>query len=230
MASPPYSHTYGTSVSPPYPSHSQLPPTSRKRPSEITPAPPVKRRKQSGMSAGPGISTHPLRQTSFPPDANGQFSPIAVRSPSVDTTSLVSGSIADAAGKKKRGRKPKGTEETPSLVGGVAPTALSGLSGRGRASRGMSVDEDDDIGGEMDVAIVARTKEEKEKEKQHRAMLVAAFDEDQFKRYELWRSSRLSDAVVRRVMYYLMKRLLGANIFLSSLTRRFHNLFLPALS
>jgi transcription initiation factor TFIID subunit 11 len=51
----------------------------------------------------------------------------------------------------------------------------------------------------MDVTIVARSKEEKEKEKQHRAMLVAAFDDLQFRRYEQWRGARLSDAVVRRV-------------------------------
>lgn len=149
------------------------------------------------MSNASGLNVHPLRQTSFPPD--DPFSPGAVRSPSVDTMSLVSGSIAGEPGKKKRGRKPKNAEDTASLAGGLAPTAVSGVSGRGRASRGMTADEDDDVGGETAVAIVTRTKEEKEKEKQHRAMLVSAFDEDQFLRYEKWRSSKLSDAVVRRV-------------------------------
>jgi transcription initiation factor TFIID subunit 11 len=114
--------------------------------------------------------------------------------------SLVSGSIAGAPGPKKRGRKPKEPEDTASVAGGRAPTAISGLSGRERASRGVSAEEDDDVGGDTAVAIVSRTKEEKEKEKQHRAMLVAAFDEDQFARYERWRSSKLSDAVVRRVI------------------------------
>jgi transcription initiation factor TFIID subunit 11 len=113
--------------------------------------------------------------------------------------SLVSGSVAAGGGKKKRGRKPKGFEDNASLAGGRAATAVSGTSGRGRTSRALSADEEDDVGEGMDVAIVASTNEEKEKEARHRAMLIGAFDEDQFKRYEVWRSARLSDAVVRRV-------------------------------
>jgi transcription initiation factor TFIID subunit 11 len=153
------------------------------------------------MTTTSSLSVHPLRQTSFPPDGNNEIFSPGARSPSVDTMSLVSGSVAGPEVKKKRGRKPKHAEDTASLAGGRAPTAVSGASGRGGKSRGLSVEEDDDIGGETDVAIVSRTKEEKEKEKQHRAMLVAAFDDDQFKRYEVWRSSRLSDSIVRRVCY-----------------------------
>lgn len=180
------------------------------------------------MAAGSALSVHPLRQTSFPSDGNDVFSPEAVRSPSVDTMSLVSGSIAGGPVKKKRGRKPKGAEDTASVAGGVAPTAVSGVSGRGRASRGMSAEEDDDVGGEMDVAVVARSKEEKEKEKQHRAMLVTAFDEMQFRRYEHWRQARLSDAVVRRVISNLRRQFIMANMFRSSLTKHCHNPFPPA--
>jgi transcription initiation factor TFIID subunit 11 len=161
----------------------------------------VKRRKASMMSTGSTLSAHPLRQTSFPPDGNDVFSPDDVRSPSVDTMSLVSGSITGAPVKKKRGRKPKNAEDNISIAGGVAPTAVSGLSGKGRASRAISVEEEDDVGGEMDVTIVARSKEEKEKEKQHRAMLVTAFDEMQFLRYEKWRQAKLMDATVRRVLH-----------------------------
>lgn len=166
----------------------------------------MKRRKASVMSTGSALSVHPLRQTSFPPDGNEVFSPEDVRSPSVETMSLVSGSIAGAPAKKKRGRKPKGAEDTASVAGGVAPTAVSGASGRGRVSRGMSAEEEDDVGGDTDVAIVARSKEEKEKEKQHRAMLVTAFDEMQFRRYEHWRQARLSEAVVRRVMCTFLRK------------------------
>jgi transcription initiation factor TFIID subunit 11 len=193
-------------------------------------APAVKRRKPSMMSTGSSLSVHPLRQTSFPPDGNDVFSPEAIRSPSVETMSLVSSSIAGAPVKKKRGRKPKGAEDTASLAGEVAPTAMSGVSGRGRASRGMSAEEDDDAGGDMDVAIVSRTKEEKEKEKQHRAMLVTAFDEMQFRRYEHWRQARLSDAVVRRVISNFLGRYDQANMFRSSSTKHSHNPFLPASS
>jgi transcription initiation factor TFIID subunit 11 len=188
----------------------------------------VKRRKASMISTTSALSAHPLRQTSFPPDGNDVFSPDEVRSPSVDTMSLVSGSIAAAPVKKKRGRKPKGAEDNASVAGGVAPTAVSGVSGRGRASRGMSVEEEDDVGGEMDVAIVARSKEEKEKEKQHRAMLVAAFDDLQFRRYEQWRGARLSDAVVRRVTRNLSRQFVQANKFRSSSIRHCRNQSLQA--
>ena len=83
----------------------------------------MKRRKASMMSSGSTLSIHPLRQTSFPPDGSDAFSPEDVRSPSVDTMSLVSGSIAGAPVKKKRGRKPKNAEDTASLAGGVGATA-----------------------------------------------------------------------------------------------------------
>ncbi len=118
MASPP---NYSPAGSPPYPSHSQLPP-SKKRGSTAAdlggPQPPsMKRRKASIMSVTSATSAHPLRQTSFPPDesraqtlAAAAFSPsFRGRSPSIDTMSLVSGSQVSAAPltKKKRGRKSK---------------------------------------------------------------------------------------------------------------------------
>jgi transcription initiation factor TFIID subunit 11 len=107
-------------------------------------------------------------------------------------------SVADPGVKKKRGRKPKAADDAASAVGGRAMTAVSGVSGRGGASRALSPEEEEEVGQGMDVSIVARTQEEKEKEARHRAMLVSAFDEEQFRRYECWRQARLSDAVVRR--------------------------------
>lgn len=148
------------------------------------------------MSTDSRLSAHPLRQTSFPPDGNDLGSR---RSPSLDTASLVSGNMAGGTG-KKRGRKPKNrADDDTSLVGGKALTAASGISGRGRKREQSVEDDDDDEGDNINVTTVARTAEDKEEEKQHRAMLVAAFDEEQFRRYEVWRSSRLSDSIVRRV-------------------------------
>ena len=68
-------------------------------------------------------------------------------------------------------------------------------------TRGVSPEDDDDEVGTLDVALVSRTNEEKEKEKYYRALLVGALDPDQYARYERWRSSKLADAVVRRVSF-----------------------------
>lgn len=161
--------------------------------------PPGKRRKSSVVSQPP---IHPLRQTSFPPEA-GSGSPYP-RSPSVDATSHVSGSVVSAtAGRKKRGRKMKNakgggddaTEKTPSLVGGKAPTAASGQGG----DKELEEDEDDDKAEMALEDAVARTQEQKQEEIRLRAMLVEAFDPLQYDRYEFWRAAKLSDAVVKRV-------------------------------
>lgn len=189
--------------------------TNKKRTAEPGGGPPaLKRRKASAISIAstPG-SAHPLRQTSFPPDdAPGYYS---ARSPSVDidAMSLVSGSQVSAAApvKKKRGRKSKAEkarEQTPSLVGGRAPTAISALSdvgGRGPKSVtggvGVGDEGEGDDEGPTEVAVTAdvRTKEQKEEEHRTRGVLIGAFNEAQFHRYENWRAANLSKASVRRV-------------------------------
>jgi transcription initiation factor TFIID subunit 11 len=188
--------------------------TNKKRTADGTAAPALKRRKASAISAasGPG-SAHPLRQTSFPPDDAG--TPFGVRSPSVDfdAMSFVSGSQVSAATpvKKKRGRKSKAEkarEQTPSVVGGRAPTAASGVSdGGGRGSKsaaggaGGGDEGDGEDEGPTEVAATAdvRTKEQKEEEHRMRGMLISALSEDQFYRFENWRAANLSKASVRRV-------------------------------
>lgn len=129
------------------------------------------------------------------------------RSPSVDATSYVSGSVASgttAGGsrlKKKRGRKPKNVaaedplERTPSLVGGKASTLVSGQGG----------DKDEDFEDEKEeMAVeeaVVSTREQQAEELRMRAMLVESFDDDQMGRYEQWRAAKLSDPVVKRVCH-----------------------------
>lgn len=200
MASPPYA-TSPSGMSPPYPSPAQIP--NKKRPSTLDgSAPPLKRRKPSQTSVSTSSAAHPLRQTSFPPEARSPFP----RSPSVDAQSHVSGSAvsttASGAPKKKRGRKAKNAkpddarEQTPSLVGGRAPTAVSGQGGE------KEDDDEDDEKAEMALEdVVARTQEQKQEEIRLRAMLVEAFDSQQYNRYELWRAAKLADSVVKRVCY-----------------------------
>jgi len=188
--------------------------TNKKRTADGTAAPALKRRKASAISnaSGPG-SAHPLRQTSFPPDDAGAL--FGARSPSVDVDamSLVSGSQVSAAApvKKKRGRKSKAEkarEQTPSVAGGRAPTAVSGISdGAGRGGKGASAgaaggDEGEvEDEGPTEVAVSAdiRTKEQKQEEHRMRGMLINALTEDQFYRFENWRAANLSKASVRRV-------------------------------
>ena len=85
-------------------------------------------------------------------------------------------------------------------MGGKAKSAISGASGRGKRKQSVvSADEDEEGGEEMAVEMAAGTQEERQKEIEHRAMLVRALDDDQMKRYEAWRSVKLPDATVRRV-------------------------------
>ncbi|KAH6611513.1 hypothetical protein Trco_001533 [Trichoderma cornu-damae] len=197
MASPPYA-TSPSAMSPPHPSPMQVPAKKRASTMDMN-MPPGKRRKSSVISQPP---IHPLRQTSFPPEAD---SPHA-RSPSVDATSHVSGSVVSAttngAARRRRSRKARGgkgddsAEKTPSLVGGKAPTAASGQGG----DKELEDDEDDDKAEMALEDAVARTQEQKQEEIRLRAMLVEAFDPLQYDRYEFWRAAKLSDAVVKRVV------------------------------
>ncbi|PFH61176.1 hypothetical protein XA68_18059 [Ophiocordyceps unilateralis] len=208
MASPPYLAS-SLALSPPNSSPAQLPNKKRSSPLEVG-APPVKRRKPSSLSQTSSVApSHPLRQTSFPPEA---MSPYAARSPSVDAaSSAVSGSAVSGYGHKKKrpsARKPRpgaaanqdGGERTPSLVGGRALTAVSGPGGDKEAAAAAAEEEEDEKEELALEDVVARTQEQKQEEIRLRAMLVEAFDADQYNRYELWRAAKLSDAVVKRVV------------------------------
>ena len=203
MASPPYHHPSLSASSPPYSSNSQLPQPPKRRQSDMASSgPPIKRRKPSLMSATSN-SSHPLRQTSFPPENIDSQIPRYSRSPSVDTMSLASG-VSGA--KRKRGsyKKSKGKGDDESMIGGTTKSAVSGNSGQGgprkrRKSRDESVEEEDVGGDDLALETVQRTEEEKQKDVERRAMLTQLFDDDQWDRFGAWRAARLSDAVVRRV-------------------------------
>jgi transcription initiation factor TFIID subunit 11 len=124
----------------------------------------------------------------------------------MDTMSLVSGSAANgpsSAKKSKKPRKLKGKgKDDESVVGGPAKSAVSG-DGKRRTAREESAEEDEEGPEEFPVEAAANRKEERLKEDKRRKLLTKAFDSDQFARYEAWRSSKLSDSVVRRVCLVL---------------------------
>ncbi|AEO55807.1 hypothetical protein MYCTH_2300006 [Thermothelomyces thermophilus ATCC 42464] len=204
--------------------------TNKKRTADGAAAPALKRRKPSTISTASGpTSAHPLRQTSFPPDLDDSSSAFfGARSPSADADamSLVSGSQVSTAAplKKKRGRKSKAEkarEQTPSVAGGRAPTAVSGVSeggvrgsksvagGAGGGDEGEGEDE-----GPTEVAATAdvRTKEQKEEEHRLRGMLISALSEDQFYRFENWRAANLSKASVRRLVNATISQSVAENV------------------
>ena len=222
MASPPYSYAQSpTALSPPYPSPSPLP--NKKRSIDALGSQSgssQKRRKASAASTASATAPSRLRTTSFPPPE--ARSPLA-RSPSVDAMGHVSGSqvsgttAATAQSRKKRGRKAKNAgleskEATPSLVGGQAPTVVSGAGGE---DAGAAEEEEEHDGKLSLVAVGEERKEQKEQEIRMRAMLVEEMDRDQEQRYEVWRSFKFQDAVVRRVSsarfhWHPMSRLISA--------------------
>ncbi|KAK5655665.1 hypothetical protein OQA88_5598 [Cercophora sp. LCS_1] len=228
MASPPYNQP-SAAHSPPHLSHTQLPPintmTGKKRGAEGGSTPALKRRKPSTMSISSAAgSAHPLRQTSFPPDEIG--TPLDARSPSMDldSMSLVGSQVSAAAPpKKKRGRKSKAEkarEQTPSVAGGKAPTAVSGVSdggGRGaKSAAGAPGNEegegDDDGPTEVAATTSTMTKEQKEEEHRLRGMLINALSPEQFDRFENWRASNFSKAGVRRLVNATISQSVTENV------------------
>ena len=190
-------------MSPPYPPTAQLP--NKKRSSNLdVNSQPTKRRKASNVSQASGLS-HPLRQASFPSEARSPYA----RSPSADAASHVSGSVVSATAsgapaRKRRGRKTKDAKGgddnsavggSSSVAGGKAQTTASGQGG----DKDGEDDEDDDKAEMALEDMGVRTQEQTQEERRLRAMLVDAFDADQYDRYEHWRAAKLSDAVVKRV-------------------------------
>ncbi|KKA27738.1 hypothetical protein TD95_001277 [Thielaviopsis punctulata] len=208
MASPPFPMS-PSAASPPFagPNMSQ----AKKRPAGDISTAPHKRRKASMISL-----SHPLRQTSFPPEAMNGTSARDRRSPSIDAVSFVSGSQVSATGppKKKRGRKSKKElAESASMAdgntgaggGGAAGSSTGAGSGSavaGKEGKKQQEEEDEPL-GPLQMELVdssAGTKEKKQEENRLRGMLVEAFDPVQYSRYERWRAAKLGESTVRKVV------------------------------
>ncbi|KAL9607893.1 MAG: hypothetical protein Q9167_007231 [Letrouitia subvulpina] len=196
MASPPYR---SPATSPPYPAHMSLP-NPKKRPSlSVSSLPPAaKRRKPTNVSqvSTPGTS-HPLRQTSFPPEESA-----IERSPSVesDVTGVTGPQSALTAGggkpKAKRGRRRK--TEDASIVSGGKATAADGGSVTGQAADEGAEEDEDDAEGE-DGVVGEKERREKEIEAADLAVLMENFTRDQMDRYESMRRHKLRKETVRKV-------------------------------
>ncbi|KAE9364654.1 TAFII28-domain-containing protein [Stipitochalara longipes BDJ] len=201
MASPPppYGQNYGSAISPPYPSNSQLPQPLKRRQSDMpSSAPTIKRRKASMLSTTSASSAHPLRQTSFPPENAGNSIAYS-RSPSMDTMSMASG-MAPSSVKKKKPRKTKGKDNDEESMAGGRGTSAS-AAGKRRASREHTADASDDGADEPTTleASAERKAERLLREKRQR-VIANHFDDDQFRRYEAWRAIKLPAATVRRIV------------------------------
>ncbi|KAI1006802.1 hypothetical protein K3495_g1420 [Podosphaera aphanis] len=196
MASPPYSQSFPPALSPNNVHHSQ-----KRRPSDISLTVPVnKRRKASTTPSALSSTAHPLRQTSFPPEMVAQ-SPGYSRSPSVDQVSGVPNSVNNNKKKKARKTKRKEGEGAP----GPETTAVSASddidksTGKGNNEQNLE-EEDEDTSQELVVKPSESSKDDRVKEERRRHLLTRAFNPEQWQRYEAWRSSKLSDSVVRRVV------------------------------
>lgn len=167
MASPPYR---SPAQSPPYPSSASLP-NPKKRPSiSVTSHPPAaKRRKPTNASqASTPATSHPLRQTSFPPE--GSAVDIGERSPSVESdvtgvTGLTGHQSAITSGTqqrkpKKRGRKKKTEEGSVANGGKVAAADAASAAG----NQVEEAEDDEDYADENDGVIGDQEKQQKLKE------------------------------------------------------------------
>ncbi|KAL8806870.1 MAG: hypothetical protein Q9223_004713 [Gallowayella weberi] len=197
MASPTYRPP---AMSPPYPSSAALP-NPRKRPSlSVTSHPPAaKRRKPTNPSQSSTPATsHPLRQTSFPPEESAIDT--GERSPSVESDATGQQSVmTSATGKpkpKKRGRRRK-TDEVTIVSGGKTAAAADATS--------QPADEPDDEDDDADAEVLGdqekqRREQQKQKEKADLAFLVDQFTPDQAERYSVMRRVKLRKETVRRIV------------------------------
>ena len=164
MASPPYR---SPATSPPNPSHTALPnPRKRPLPSIVTNNTYANKRMTSSFSAT--SSSHPLRQTSFPPEeARG-----GERSPSVDTVRTAgtgAPSVSASTVGKKRGRKRKEDRDAASIRStGKASGTGDGASATGRTGQvedEAEADEEEDFGGAADDIVDNSSKVDEAHEK-----------------------------------------------------------------
>ncbi|KAL8865915.1 MAG: hypothetical protein Q9174_006614 [Haloplaca sp. 1 TL-2023] len=197
MASPPYRSPAG---SPPYPSSAALP-NPKKRPSLSLTShqPAAKRRKPTNASqTSTPATSHPLRQTSFPPEESAID--LGERSPSVESDGTAHQSVAaSATGKplpKKRGRKRK--SDMTSVVSGDRPAAKDTKSEAGPLAE--EAEEEEDEADAEDGAQGDQDKEQKRKDKANMAVLVSHFNDDQTERYEAMRRNKFRKETVRKIV------------------------------
>ncbi|KAL8767944.1 MAG: hypothetical protein Q9209_005732 [Squamulea sp. 1 TL-2023] len=188
MATPVYR---SPATSPPYPASASLP-NPKKRPSlSVTShGPATKRRKPTNASqTSTPATSHPLRQTSFPPE--GSAIDPGERSPSVDSDATGHQSaMTSVTGKhkpKKRGRKRKTDEVTVVSGGRVGPADAA-------SAVGQPADEPEDEDDDGDAEVMGdQEKQRREQQKQKEKADLSA-------RYEMMRRVKLRKETVRRIV------------------------------
>ncbi|KAI9720319.1 MAG: hypothetical protein M1828_005703 [Chrysothrix sp. TS-e1954] len=210
MSSPP-------ATSPTYPSSISLP---RKRPSPASSShgsgqPNVKRRKPSTTSN----ASHPLRQTSFPPgDPNARLHAPTSRRSSFSPAANDAGSVSSFGreSKKGRGRKARSTTGTARQTKNARSGEGSLVGGEGsRAEREEDEPEEDEADGANDTILEEGGKMDEaalKQEREHLAMLMEAFDEEQTHRHDTWRRVRLKKETVRKITNQTLSQSVPASI------------------
>ncbi|KAK6523893.1 transcription initiation factor TFIID subunit 11 [Arthrobotrys megalospora] len=169
--------------------------------------------KKSKVSGTPSLSrkssipataskSHPLRQTSFPPE-NADAASRRRRSVSVTsnaTTSFTRGNSVDRV-----------------LVpppGNGKDDSAPGAAGKAGDDDGDGSDEDigDDLLTIMRVGDMAELEEQKEEEQRRLNILMDHFDDDQMARYEAYRRGALQKSAVKKVANLVLGQSISANV------------------
>ncbi|KAH0545306.1 hypothetical protein FGG08_000605 [Glutinoglossum americanum] len=197
MSSPP-----NLSTSPTFTSSMNLP--SKKRP--LAPisgssASTSKRRKPSHpVSTNTGFS-HPLRQTSFPPDEANRM---------LKRSSSVESSVAGSAITGRSGKRGKRAKDTQTIGGGSAKNGIARCASKenlslvdGKSGTGAVGEEEDDDDDENDAGTTMMFdgggQADEDQEKQKLAILVDSFNEDQSDRYDLFRRVKLQPSALKKI-------------------------------
>ncbi|MCJ1269678.1 hypothetical protein MMC22_009570 [Lobaria immixta] len=179
----------------------------KKRPSlPLTSQAPVsKRRKHPSISnaSTPGTS-HPLRQTSFPPEeaAIDDARSVSVESDATGVTggrSIVTAGTGAKGG--KRGRKKKGEA-----------SVKSGARGAEGSVGGQGEEEEEDDGDGDDGLEDDGEKVDEEAEKKNLNVLVDAFNQDQNDRYDMFRRIKLKKETVRKIANQTLSQSVPPNV------------------
>lgn len=178
--------------SPPAPANAALPNPPRKRPSIGPQGPSAKRRKPSTYSIG---STHPLRQTSFPPDGSAALD--GPRSPSVETDFAPSVATSFTGGKRRK--KHKSTAPEGSVRSGK--TGATGQRAESEAKAdGDEGEDDEDEEEEGNAEMLENGRRIRDEQSRRFAVLYEAADQDQEGRLTSHRVFHLNDPKLRKIV------------------------------
>ncbi|KAF3912804.1 hypothetical protein AA313_de0201216 [Arthrobotrys entomopaga] len=175
-------------------------PSSKK--SKVSGAPSLSRKSSVPVSAS---KSHPLRQTSFPPentDAARRRRSASVTSNA--TTSFTRGNSVD----RVLVPPPGGAKDDAGGSGGGA--------GAGKAGDEEGEGSDEDIGDDlltiMRVGDMEELEEQKEEEQRRLNILMDHFDSDQMARYEAYRRGTLQKSSVKKVANLVLGQSISANV------------------